>query len=57
VKRAETADGPYTTIANGITIPEYFDTEAAAGSTYYYVISAVNALGESSDSAAVEATK
>ena len=54
IKRAETAGGPYTAVATDINIPEYFATEAAAGSTYYYVVSAVNELGESSDSAEVK---
>jgi len=51
LKRADTAGGPYTVIAADVRVPEYFDTEAVAGGTYSYVVSAVNAFGESSDSA------
>ncbi len=51
VKRSEQPGGPYTVIAEGIGIPEYADAEVTAGTTYYYVVSAVNALGESPDSA------
>jgi len=55
IKRADTSGGPYNVIASDIRLPEYFDTDAIAGSTYYYVVSTVNSLGESSDSAEVSA--
>ena len=55
IKRADASGGPYAVIATNIQVPEYFDTEAVVGSTYYYVISAVNSLGESSDSAEASA--
>jgi fibronectin type 3 domain-containing protein len=50
IKRAETSGGTYTVIATDINVPEYFDNHAAAGKTYYYVVGAVNDLGESPDS-------
>jgi len=50
IKRAETSGGPYTVIADNVRIPEYFDADVTMGKTYYYVVSAVNSLGESSDS-------
>ena len=56
IKRADTPGGPYTIIATGIGVPEYFDTQAISGNNYSYVVSAVNALGESSDSAESSAT-
>jgi len=50
VKRALTTGGPYTAIASGIVTPTYTDTALTNGTPYYYVISAINALGESPDS-------
>jgi glucosylceramidase len=51
VKRSDKAGGPYTVVASGVALPEYFDTTAVSGTTYYYVVSAVNKLGESANSA------
>jgi regulation of enolase protein 1 (concanavalin A-like superfamily) len=55
-KRSIISCGPYTTIATGITAASYTDTTAANGTTYYYVVSAVNAGGQSVDSAKASAT-
>ncbi|HEX9045901.1 MAG TPA: fibronectin type III domain-containing protein, partial [Verrucomicrobiae bacterium] len=46
VKRALVSGGPYTAIAN-VTTTNYTDTSVASGVTYYYVVSGVNANGES----------
>jgi autotransporter-associated beta strand protein len=54
LKRATVNGGPYSTITN-VTETSYTDTDVANGTTYYYVISAVNPGGESSDSAQVAA--
>jgi glucosylceramidase len=51
VKRSDKAGGPDTAVASGVALPEYFDTTAVSGTTYYYVVSAVNKLGESANSA------
>lgn len=51
LKRSSNSGGPYTIIASGLTATSYTDTTAAAGNTYYYVVSAVNANGESANSA------
>ena len=56
VKRATTPGGPYTTIAPNVTATSHTDTTVANGTTYYYVVSAVNADGESADSSELSAT-
>lgn len=48
VKRATTSGGPYTVIASGLTETTYNDTSVATGTSYYYIVTAVNpADGES----------
>ena len=60
VKRATSPGGPYVTIAN-VKGTSYSDNAVTNGTTYYYVVSAVNQAGESSNSPEksikVEATK
>lgn len=51
VKRSRTSGGPYTTVAIGVTGTSFTDTKLIAGTTYYYVISAVNEMGEGANSA------
>ena len=55
VKRATVSGGPYALIASP-TSPSYADTSATNGTTYYYVVSAVNSAGESNNSSQVNAT-
>jgi probable HAF family extracellular repeat protein len=50
VKRAAASGGPYTTLVPGVTGTRYTDTAVMNGNTYYYVVSAVNAYGESANS-------
>ncbi len=50
IKRSLTSGGPYTSVATGITATTYFDAGLTSGVTYYYVVTAVNAAGESSNS-------
>jgi Fibronectin type III domain len=54
VKRSTTNGGPYTQIA-APTSPTYTDTGLTDGTTYYYVVSALNSFGESANSAQVSA--
>ncbi len=55
VKRSTTSGGPYTQIATP-TATSYTNTSLANGTTYYYVVSAVNSAGEGADSGQVGAT-
>jgi fibronectin type 3 domain-containing protein len=50
VKRATAAEGPFTTIATASTT-SYTDTTAENCNTYFYVVSAVNSIGEGNSSA------
>jgi subtilisin family serine protease len=56
VKRSVTSGGPYTTVASGVTTTTYTDTGLTNGVTFYYVVSGVNSIGESANSAQVSAT-
>lgn len=56
VKRATTSGGPYTTVATGIAATSYVNTGLTNGTPYYYVVSAVNSVGESTNSSQVSVT-
>ena len=55
VKRATVSSGPFTTVATGITTTTFLDLGLLNFTNYFYVVSAVNATGESADSAPVSA--
>ncbi len=54
VKRSTTSGGPYTQVAAPTTTSDT-DTGLTNGTTYYYVVSALNAAGESPNSTQVSA--
>ncbi len=54
VKRSTTSGGPYTTIAN-VSTSKFTDTNISNGATYYYVVAAVDSVGETSISTEVVA--
>ncbi len=56
VQRSTTSGGPYSTVASGVTGTTYTDSSVSNGMSYYYVVSAVNANGQSTDSAEAHAT-
>ncbi|MGF7034118.1 pectate lyase [Paenibacillus mucilaginosus] len=51
VKRSATSGGPYSSVASGVTGTSYTDTGLTNGTTYYYVVHALNAAGTGPDSA------
>jgi autotransporter-associated beta strand protein len=56
VKRATSSGGPYTTIATNYPATTYTDMDLTNGTTYFYVVSCTNAVGESSNSIFASAT-
>ncbi len=56
VKRSTNSGGSYTTIAGGLTVTNYSDSQVMGGVMYYYVVSAINGGGEGPDSSEVSVT-
>ncbi|MCR8631346.1 glycerophosphodiester phosphodiesterase family protein [Paenibacillus radicis (ex Xue et al. 2023)] len=56
VKRSTTSGGPYTVVVSSVSNPTYTDTGLTNGTTYYYVVTAGNAAGQSADATQVSAT-
>jgi fibronectin type 3 domain-containing protein len=56
IKRSTAIGGPYTTVTAGVNITSHSDIGLTASTTYYYVVSAVNGSGESTDSTQANAT-
>src|SRR5262249_32454551 len=45
VKRSTTSGGPYSLVASNVTTASFTDTGLANGTTFFYVVSAVNSSG------------
>ncbi len=56
VNRATTSGGPYSTVASGVTASSYTDKTVTNGTTYYYVVNAINSAGTSVNSPEDNAT-
>jgi len=56
VKRATSSSGPFRTVASGVTATIATDSGLTDGKNYYYVVSAVDAGGESANSPSVSVT-
>lgn len=56
IKRSTTAGESYTTIATNVTDTGYVDLTVTNGTTYYYVVTAITANGESGNSNEASAT-
>jgi hypothetical protein len=56
VMRSTTGGSGHTTIASGVTATGFSDTAVTAGTTYHYVITATNVIGESGASAQASVT-
>jgi hypothetical protein len=50
VLRSANAGGPYATVAHGVEDTTYIDTDVTEGESYYYVVHALNDIGESAAS-------
>jgi subtilisin family serine protease len=56
VKRSQTSGGPYAVLASNVTTTTYVDNSVVNDTTYFYVVSAVNLVGESGNSNEAAAT-
>jgi fibronectin type 3 domain-containing protein len=56
VKGATVSGGPYSVVAANVPAADYTVTGLANGTTYYFVVSTVNPLGESANSSQIAAT-
>ena len=55
VRRSTTSGGPYTPVSGAVTGTTFTDTTVSTGTTYYYVVIAVNSLGAGPESAQASA--
>lgn len=55
VYRSQTSGAYGAPLVSGLTSPSYTDGTVAAGQTYFYAVTAVNAFGESARSSEIQA--
>lgn len=53
MKRSESPQGPFVTVASNVNDTSFSDTQLINGTAYYYVITALNEVGESMSSAPI----
>lgn len=56
LKRATVKGGPYTPVTNGVVGASFVDSGLKNGTTYYYILTTTNLIGESAPSFEVSAT-
>lgn len=56
VKRSTNSTGPFTNVIANVAATNYADNTVAAGATYYYVVSALDSFGESTNSSPAHAS-
>jgi len=56
LKRATASGGPYGPVTNGLAGASFMDSSLSNGTTYYYILTATNQVGESTPSPEVKAT-
>jgi len=56
LKRATVSGGPYAPLTNRLTSASFTDTNVQNGTTYYYLLTATNQIGESAPSPETSAT-
>jgi hypothetical protein len=56
LKRATLSGGPYTPLTNGVIGASFADSGLTNGTTYYYILTATNQIGESAPSSEVSVT-
>jgi hypothetical protein len=56
VYQSTISGGPYTLVGTDVSADCFLDTLLTDGTTYYYVVTALNAVGEGPDSSEIAAT-
>ena len=56
LRRGTLSGGPYTPVTNGVVGASFIDSGVSNGTTYYYILTATNQIGESAPSLEASAT-